>query len=95
LAAVIESPPVTGSTSSVSAATSSGSFFYGRPSCPEGADALGWPSGQVCLEFLPPAADGIDVQTRDARHHGIAAVAELLGLEGGEPAALLLVEAAA
>jgi hypothetical protein len=35
------------------------------------------------------------VQTRDARHHGIAAVAELLGLEGGDPAALLLVEAAA
>jgi hypothetical protein len=35
------------------------------------------------------------VQTRDARHYGIAAVAELLGLEGGEPAALLLVEAAA
>jgi hypothetical protein len=35
------------------------------------------------------------VQTGDARHHSIAAVPELRGLEGGEPAALLLVKAAA
>lgn len=49
----------------------------------------------MSLQFLPSAADGIDVQAGDARHHGIAAVAALLGLEGSEPPALLLVEAAA
>jgi len=46
------------------------------------------------VEFLAAAADGIDVQAEDEGDAGVAAVAELAGLQGGEPAALLLVQAA-
>jgi hypothetical protein len=49
---------------------------------------------QVGVEFLATAADGIDMQAGNEREERITAVAGLLGLQGGEPAALLLVEAA-
>ena len=58
------------------------------------ADAAGGPVGEVGVEFLPAAADGIDVQADDEGNQGVAAVAELLGLQGGDPAPLLLVQAA-
>jgi hypothetical protein len=50
--------------------------------------------GQVGIEFFAPAADGIDVQTGDAGEKDVAAVPQLLGLEGREPASLLLIQAA-
>ena len=49
---------------------------------------------QVGVEFLTAAAAGIDMQARDEGHEGVAAVADLLGLQGGEPAALPPIEAA-
>jgi hypothetical protein len=49
---------------------------------------------QVGVKFLAAAADGIDVQAGNEREERVTAVAGLLGLQGGEPAALLLVEAA-
>jgi hypothetical protein len=48
---------------------------------------------QVGIEFFAAAADGIDVQAGNESEQGIAAVACFLGLQGGEPTALLLVEA--
>jgi hypothetical protein len=58
------------------------------------ANAVGRAVAQVGGEFLPTAADGIDMQAGDQGNTGIAAVALLVGFDGGEPAALLLVEAA-
>jgi hypothetical protein len=52
------------------------------------------PVVQVGVEFFAATADGIDVQAGDQREQGVAAEAGLLRLQGGEPAALLLVEAA-
>jgi hypothetical protein len=48
---------------------------------------------EVGIEFLATAADGIDVQAGDGGQQGVAAIAGFLGLQGGQPAALLLVEA--
>ena len=58
------------------------------------ADAVAGAASQVGIEFLAAAADGIDVQAEDEGDAAVAAVAELAGLQGGEPAALLLVQAA-
>jgi hypothetical protein len=55
---------------------------------------VGGPPAQVVVEFFTSAADGIDVQAGDEGQQRIAAVSDLLGLQGGEPASLLLVEAA-
>jgi hypothetical protein len=86
------SPPVTGSTRAFRSSTSCGSFFLQRrPAGARLADAVGGPIGQAGVEFLPSAADGIDVQAEDEGDAGVATVAELAGLQGGEPAALLLV----
>src|SRR5262249_44979425 len=71
-----------------------GRFFPRRPAGTGPADALGGPVAQLGVEFLPAAADGIDVQAGDLRQQGVAAVADVLGLQGGQPAALLLVQAA-
>jgi hypothetical protein len=49
---------------------------------------------QVGIEFLAATADRIDVQAGDEGEQRVAAVAGLLGLQGGEPPALLLVQAA-
>jgi hypothetical protein len=51
-------------------------------------------AAQTGLEFLAAAADGIDVQASDARDQSVATVAEFVGLQGGQPASLLLVQAA-
>jgi hypothetical protein len=48
---------------------------------------------EVGIEFLAAAADSIDVQAGDGGQQGVAAIAGFLGLQGGQPAALLLVEA--
>jgi hypothetical protein len=48
---------------------------------------------QLGVEFLAAASDGIDMQAGDEGKQGIAAVAGFLGLQGSEPAALLLIEA--
>jgi len=89
------SPPVTGSTRAFRSSTSCGSFFLQRrPAGARLADAVGGPVGQAVVEFRAAAADGIDAQTEDEGDAGVAAVAELAGLQGGEPAALLLVQAA-
>ena len=86
---------MTGSTRAFRSSTSCGSFFLQRrPAGARLADAVGGPIGQAGVEFLPSAADGIDVQAEDEGDAGVAAAAELAGLQGGEPAALLLVEAA-
>jgi hypothetical protein len=69
-------------------------FFRGRPASAWLADAVGGPVGQAGVEFLAAAADGIDVPAEDEGDARVAAVAELAGLEGGELAALLLVQAA-
>ena len=86
---------MTGSTRAFRSSTSCGSFFLQRrPAGARLADAVGGPIGQAGVEFLPSAADGIDVQASDKGDAGVAAVAELVGLQGGQPAALLLVETA-
>src|SRR5262245_51406165 len=72
LASVMGSPPVTGSTSSLSASTICGSFFYRRPPRAGLADAVGGPVGQAGVEFLAAAADGIDVQSDDEGDEGVA-----------------------
>jgi len=58
------------------------------------ADAVRRSVLQAGGEFFPAAADGIDVQAGDQGDAGIATVAVLVGFEGGEPTALLLIEAA-
>jgi len=58
------------------------------------ADAVRRAVLQAGGEFFPAAADGIDVQAGDQGDTCIAAVAVLVGFEGGEPAALLLIKAA-
>ena len=68
-------------------------FFSGRPPRAGVADAVGRPVVESGIEFLPAAADGIDVEAGDEREQGVAAVADLLGFEGGKPAPLLLVKA--
>src|SRR5581483_9150615 len=88
------SPPVAGSISSVRASRICGSFFERRSAGAGMADALGGPSTQVVVAFRAAAADGIDVQAGDAGEQRIAAVPDLLGLQGGEPASLLFIEAA-
>ena len=45
-------------------------------------------------EFFPAPADGVDVQARDPGDGPIPAVTELGRLDGGVPAALLLIEPA-
>src|SRR5262249_4569313 len=94
LAVLRGSPPVTGSTSPVRASTSWGSFFCRGPARAGVANAVGRPPGQVRIQFLAAAADGIDMQAADDGEEGVAAWTDLLGVEGGEPAALLLVEPA-
>jgi hypothetical protein len=49
---------------------------------------------EVGVEFLTAASDGIDVEAGNLGEQGVAAVADLLGLQGGQPAALLFVQAA-
>ena len=88
------SPPVTGSARRFKSSRISGSFFYRRAASAGVADPVRGPAVQVGVEFLTAAAAGIDMQARDEGHEGVAAVADLLGLQGGEPAALLLIEAA-
>jgi hypothetical protein len=58
------------------------------------ADAVGRPAVEPGIEFLAAAADGIDGEAGEEGEQGVAAGADLLGLQGSEPAALLLVEAA-
>jgi hypothetical protein len=58
------------------------------------ADAIGRAVLQAGGEFVPATADGIDVQAGNQGEPRIAAVAVLVSFEGGEPTALLLVEAA-
>jgi hypothetical protein len=48
---------------------------------------------EASIEFLTAGTDGIDVQAGDLRPQVVAAVPGLLRLQGGQPAALLLVEA--
>jgi hypothetical protein len=73
----------------------SGDLFFYRGAARAGfADAVGGPAGQVGVEFLASAADGINVEANDLGEEDVAAVTDLLGLQGSEPAALLLVEAA-
>ena len=47
----------------------------------------------VYAEFFTAAPDGIDMQAGDAGDVAVAAVADFLGLQAGDPAALLLIEA--
>jgi hypothetical protein len=49
---------------------------------------------QAGVELLSSPADGIDVQAGDLCEQGVAAVTDLLGLQGCQPATLLLIEAA-
>ena len=67
-----------GSTNAFNASTRSGSFFRHG----------------VGIKFFAAAADRIGVEAGDLSEPRIAAVADLLGLQGSEPAALLFVEAA-
>ena len=71
-----------------------GLFFPGRPPGAGSADTLRGSAVEAGVEFFPPAADGIDVQAANKGEGGIAAIAEFLGLEGGQPAVLLLIETA-
>jgi hypothetical protein len=64
-----------------------------RPARAGLADAVGGPVAEVGVEFFAAAADGIDVQAGDGGQQGVAAVTGLAGLQSGQPAALLLVEA--
>src|SRR4051794_14250759 len=88
------SPPVTGSASPCKASRICGSFFYRGPPRAGVADAVGGPPRQAAAELLPAPADGIDVQAEDEADAAVAAVPDFLGLQGGEPAPLLLIEAA-
>jgi hypothetical protein len=49
---------------------------------------------QSGVKLLAATADGIDVQAGDLGQQGVSAVAGLLELQGGQPAALLFIEAA-
>jgi hypothetical protein len=72
-----------------------GLFFYGRASGARVADAVRGPIDQLGIEFAAAAANGIDVEAGDQGQEDIATVAALLGFEGGQPTALLFVQAAA
>jgi hypothetical protein len=69
-----------------------GLFFDG------GSAAAGeaYPAGRAVVQrggqFFPAPADGVDVQARDPGDGPIPAVTELGRLDGGVPAALLLIE---
>jgi hypothetical protein len=56
------------------------------------AHAVGGSALQVGIEFLAATADGVDMQAGDAGHDNVAAVADLLGLQTSDPAALLFIE---
>jgi hypothetical protein len=47
----------------------------------------------VGIEFLAATTNGIDVQSGDACDGRVAAVADLFGLNGRDPATLLFIEA--
>jgi hypothetical protein len=53
-----------------------------------------WMIGEVGIKFMPTTPDRLRVDARDPRYLALAAVATAFGLQAGEPAALLLVEAA-
>jgi hypothetical protein len=94
LSSVIGSPPVAGAASSFRSSRTVGSFFSGRPPGAGPAHAIRRAAVEAGVELFPPAADGIDVQAGNEGEGGVAAVADFLGLEGGQPAALLLIETA-
>ena len=58
------------------------------------ADAVGRSAPEVGGQLVPAAADGLRVQAGDGRHLVEPAVPEPLGLQGGDPPTLLLVEPA-
>ena len=72
----------------------SGTFFQGRAAPAGQPDSVGGAILQGRRQFLPPPADGVDMQPGDAGDEPIAAVSELGTLDGGIPAALLLIEPA-
>jgi hypothetical protein len=88
------SPPVAGSASRFRSPTAAGSFFPGGSAGTGSADAVAGPSVQIGVAFLAATSDGIDVPAGNECEQGIATVAGLVGLQGSEAAALLLVQAA-
>ena len=70
----------------------SGTFFRGRAVPRREADPLGGAIVQRGGEFFPAPADGIDVQSGDQGDEPIPAMPDLGRLDGGVPAALLLIE---
>ena len=71
-----------------------GLFFEGGSAAAGEAYPVGRAVVQRGGQFFPAPADGVDVQAGDAGDGPVAAVAELGTLDGGIPAALLLVESA-
>jgi hypothetical protein len=67
-------------------------FFERRASAAGEPDSIGGAIFERGRQFLPPPADGVDVQPGDAGDGPVPAVAELGGFDGGVPAALLLIE---
>jgi hypothetical protein len=67
-----------------------GSFFQRRSPAAGAAHPLGRKTWQVVGQFAAAAANGFGVQAADLRPQVVAAVAGAQGLEGNEPAAMIL-----
>jgi hypothetical protein len=68
-------------------------FFDRRPPATRKAHSVSWSILQLGIDLSSTPADGVDMHSCDLGHQGRTTMAQLLGLQGHIPAALLLIQA--
>lgn len=67
-------------------------FFHRMTPATRPAYPIHGPVSQFVVQFLSPAANGIDVQAGDLGHPGGSTMPQLLGFQGHIPASLLFIQ---